>query len=102
MFGAVAGTGHAPYALKDDGSLGALGPFSPCLHFAIPRRGIPEEEIQGVRIIDATIAVLERDARAAISRRWFMTMLETRWRLLVDAFGFRKLLIVQELMPWLS
>jgi glycine/D-amino acid oxidase-like deaminating enzyme len=105
LFGPLLEQRKAPYALKDDGSLVALGPFHHAFHFDQARVGqFLKKRSKGVEIIDATIAGVERDRESGdIKTLVFDNGERLDGDFFVDASGFRKRLIVQELnAPWLS
>lgn len=105
LFGPLLERRKAPYARKADGSLIALGPFHHAFHFDQALLGqLLKKKSKGVAIVDAVVAGIERnpdnghitalvtDSGERIAGDFF-----------VDATGFRKRIIVQELKaPWIS
>lgn len=105
LFGPLLEQKKAPYALRDDGSLIALGPFHHAFHFDQARVGqFLKRRSRGVEIIDATIAGVERNAETGnIAALVFEDGARMEGDFFVDASGFRKRLIVGELnAPWIS
>jgi tryptophan halogenase len=105
LFGPLLERKKAPYALKPDGSLIALGPFHHAFHFDQALLGqFLKAKSKGIEIVDAVVEGVERNsATGGIAS----LVLEGGGRLagdfFVDATGFRKRLIVQELKaPWIS
>lgn len=105
LFGPLLERRKAPYARRADGSLIPLGPFHHAFHFdqALLAQFLKRKS-KGVEIIDAVVAGVERepdsgdiaalvtDDGARIAADFF-----------IDATGFRKRIIVQELnAPWVS
>ena len=105
LFGPLLERKKAPYALKKDGSLIALGPFHHAFHFDQALLGkYLKRKSKGVETIDAVVSGIERDG---VSGNIAALQLETGERLaadfFIDATGFRKRIIVQELnAPWIS
>ncbi|MBZ9937927.1 tryptophan 7-halogenase [Mesorhizobium sp. BR1-1-16] len=105
LFGPLLERKKAPYARKDDGTLLPLGPFHHAFHFDQARVGkFLKARASNVDTIDASVSGLERDAETGYIRA---LILDDGTRLagdfFVDATGFRKRLIVQELAaPWIS
>ena len=105
LFGPLLERKKAPYALKKDGSLIALGPFHHAFHFdqALLGRYLKRKS-KGVETVDAVVSGIERDG---VSGNIAALQLDTGERLaadfFIDATGFRKRIIVQELnAPWIS
>jgi glycine/D-amino acid oxidase-like deaminating enzyme len=105
MFGPLLERKKAPYAKKPDGSLIPLGPFHHAYHFDQALVGkFLKSKSKGVEVVDAVISGVERDAE---SGDIIALQLDNGERLagdfFIDATGFRKRLIVQELKaPWIS
>jgi tryptophan 6-halogenase len=105
LFGPLLERRKAPYAKKADGSLIALGPFHHAFHFDQALLGkFLKRKSKGVAIVDAIVAGVERDGEGGDIRA---LQLDTGERLqadfFIDATGFRKRIIVEELKaPWVS
>lgn len=105
LFGPLLERRKSPFAMKPDGSLIPLGPFHYAFHFDQALLGqFLRRKSKGVEMIDATVAGIERDKDSGdIS----VLVAEDGRRIeadfFIDATGFRKRIIVQELgAPWVS
>jgi tryptophan halogenase len=105
LFGPLLERRKAPYARKADGSLIALGPFHHAFHFDQALLGqFLKRKSEGVEIVDAVVAGVERYPD---SGNISALITEDGQRLaadfFIDATGFRKRIIVQELNAhWVS
>jgi tryptophan halogenase len=105
LFGPLLKQKKAPYARKPDGSLIPLGPFHYAFHFDQAHVGKFFGRRAGdVRLVDALVEGIERDPD---NGNVLALLTEGGGRIegdfFVDASGFRKRLIVQELdAPWKS
>ncbi len=105
LFGPLLERKKAPWALKPDGSLIALGPFLPAYHFdqALVGRYLKGKSA-GVAIVDNILTGVERDGETGdVTALVFEDGERLAGDFFVDATGFRKRLIVGELnAPWVS
>lgn len=104
LFGPLLERHKAPYARKADGSLIALGPFHYAFHFdqALVGRFLKEKS-RGVEIVDAVISGGERDEKGNLSALVLDDGRRIGADFFIDATGFRKRLIVEEMQaPWIS
>ena len=105
LFGPLLERRKAPYARKPDGSLIPLGPFHYAYHFDQALLGqFLKRRAKGVAIVDAVVAGVERHPESGDIAA---LLLDDGTRLaadfFIDATGFRKRIIVQELQaPWIS
>ena len=105
LFGPLLERKKTPYALKPDGSLIPLGPFHHAFHFdqALVGKFLKSKSV-GVDIIDAVVSGIERNRETGDIRTLIMDdgqRVEADF--FIDATGFRKRLMVQELQaPWVS
>jgi len=105
LFGPLLERKKAPYAQKPDGSLIPLGPFHHAYHFdqALVGKFLKSKSV-GVDVVDAVVSGVERDGETG---HITALQLDSGERLagdfFIDATGFRKRLIVEELKaPWIS
>jgi tryptophan halogenase len=95
----------APYALKPDGSLIALGPFHHAFHFDQALVGkFFASKSKGVEKVDALVAGVERNGETGdISALVLDDNSRLEGDFFIDATGFRKQIIVKALeAPWKS
>lgn len=105
LFGPLLERRKAPYAKKADGSLIALGPFHHAFHFDQALLGkFLKKKSTGVEVVDAVVAGIERYPDSGnISALVTDAGERIAADFLIDATGFRKRIIVQELnAPWVS
>jgi len=105
LFGPLLERKKAPYARKADGSLLRLGPFHHAFHFDQSLVGkYLKRKSKGVEIVDAVVEGVERNTENGDIKALKLDsgeLLEADF--FIDATGFRKRLIVQELQaPWIS
>jgi tryptophan halogenase len=105
LFGPLLERRKAPYAQKADGTLVPLGPFHYAFHFDQALLGqFLKRKAKDVEIVDAVVAGVERnpdngDISALITDDGERLAAD----FFIDATGFRKRIIVQELSaPWIS
>jgi len=105
LFGPLMEQGKAPYARRADGSFVPLGPFHHAFHFDQALVGkYLKAKSRGVVIVDATVSGIERQGE---NGDILALMLDGGERLagdfFIDATGFRKRIIGQELgAKWVS
>jgi len=105
LFGPLLERRKAPYARKADGSLIPLGPFHHAFHFDQALLGqFLKRKSKGVEIVDAVVAGVERDPESGdIAALVTDDGMRLAADFFIDATGFRKRIIVQELeAPWVS
>ena len=105
LFGPLLEQKKAPYALRADGSLLPLGPFHHAFHFDQALVGkFLKEKSSGVDIVDNVLAGVERHGTSGdVTELVFEDGQRLAADFFIDATGFRKRLIVQELKaPWIS
>ncbi len=105
LFGPLLERKKAPWALKPDGSLIALGPFLPAYHFDQSLVGkYLKAQAKGVEIVDNVLVGAERDGSTGnVTALVFEDGQKLEGNFFIDATGFRKRLIVKELnAPWVS
>jgi hypothetical protein len=105
LFGPLLERKKAPWALKPDGSLLALGPFLPAYHFDQSLVGkFLKEKSRGVGIVDNILTGVERNGETGdVTAIVFEDGQRLEGDFFIDATGFRKRLIVGELQaPWIS
>jgi tryptophan halogenase len=105
LFGPLLERKKAPYAKKPDGSLIALGPFHHAFHFDQALLGkFLKKKSKDVAIVDAVVAGVERFPDSGnISALVTDDGQRIPADFFIDATGFRKRIIVEELnAPWIS
>jgi tryptophan halogenase len=105
LFGPLLERKKAPYAKKPDGSLIALGPFHHAFHFDQALLGkFLKKKSKDVAIVDAVVAGVERFPDSGnISALVTDDGQRIPADFFIDATGFRKRIIVEELnAPWVS